>query len=240
MENSSFGRLIGVLVSPVKTFASIAERPTWLVAFLVVAIVPAISGFLVVPKIDWREVARTQIENSPAADQLTREQIDERVEMSAKISPYFVYASPVLLALGVLVFGLVCWGIFNLAGGESTFPRSMAVLTHGFMPMVVSSLIAIPVILGTESIEAEDLQADTLVKSNLAVFAPEGTGAAMLKLLSKIDVFSIWVLVLLILGFSRVTKVKTGVAAGIVLALWLVFWVGVPVGLAALFGGGKG
>src|SRR5687767_6343026 len=122
MENSSFGRLIGVLVSPVKTFASIAERPTWLVAFLVVAIVPAISGFLVVPKIDWREVARTQLENSPAADQLTPEQIDERVEMSAKISPYFVYASPVLLALGVLVFGLVCWGIFNLAGGESTFP----------------------------------------------------------------------------------------------------------------------
>ena len=240
MENSSFGRLIGVLVSPIKTFASIAERPTWLVAFLVVAFVPAISGFLVVPKIDWREVARTQIENSPAADQLTREQIDERVEMSARISPYFVYASPVLLALGVLVFGLVCWGIFNLAGGESTFPRSMAVLTHGFMPMVVSSLIAIPVILGTESIDAEDLQADTLVKSNLAVFAPEGTAPALLKLLSKIDVFSIWVLVLLILGFSRVTKVKTGVAAGIVLALWLVFWVGVPVGLAALFGGGKG
>ena len=60
MENSSFSRFIDVLVSPVKTFASIAARPTWLVAFLVVAIVPAISGFLVVPKIDWREVARTR------------------------------------------------------------------------------------------------------------------------------------------------------------------------------------
>src|SRR5688572_32534991 len=40
MESSSFGRLIGVLVSPVKTFAAIAERPTWLVAFLVVVLVP--------------------------------------------------------------------------------------------------------------------------------------------------------------------------------------------------------
>lgn len=240
MENSSFGRLIGALASPVKTFASIAERPTWLVAFLVVMLLPAISGFLVVPKIDWEEVARTQLENSPAAGQLSREQIDERVEMSAKISPYFVYAAPAFLALGVLILGLVFWGIFNLAGGESTFPRSMAVITHAFMPMVVSSLIAIPVILGTERIEAEDLQADTLVKSNLAVFAPEGAAPALLKLLSKVDVFSIWVLVLLILGFSRVTKVKTAVAAGVVLALWLVFWVGVPVGLAALFGGGKG
>ena len=240
MENSSFGRLIGVLVSPLKTFASIAERPTWLLAFLVVAFAPAIPGFLAVPKVDWEEVARTQIENSPFTGDLSREQIDQQVEMSANVSPYVVYAWPGLMAIGVLIFGLVCWGIFNLAGGESTFPRSMAVLTHGFMPMVVSSLIAIPVILGTEHIEAEDLQADIIVKSNLAVFAPEGAGPALLKLLSKFDVFSIWVLVLLILGFSRVTKVKTAVAAGIVLALWLVFWVGVPVGMAAVFGGGKG
>ncbi len=72
MENSSFGRLIGVLVSPLKTFASIAERPTWLVAFLVVALAPAIPGFLAVPKVDWEEVARTQIENSPFTGDLSR------------------------------------------------------------------------------------------------------------------------------------------------------------------------
>ena len=240
MESSSFGRLIGVLVAPQKTFLSIAERPTWLVAFLVAAVLPAISAFLVVPKVDWEAMARTQIENSPFTGDLSREQIDQQVEMSAKVSPYVVYAWPGLMAIGVLIFGLVCWGIFNLAGGESTFPRSMAVLTHGFMPMVVSSLIAIPVILGTEQIDAEVLQADILVKSNLAVFAPEGAAPALLKLLSKLDVFSIWVLALFILGFSRVTKVKTGVAAAVVLGFWLVFWVGVPVGLAALFGGGKG
>jgi hypothetical protein len=240
MERSSFGRLIGVLVSPVKTFASIAERPTWLVAFLVVALVPAISGFLAVPKIDWEEVARTQIENSPFTGELSREQIDEQVEASAKFSPYVVYAWPFLMAIGVLVLGLVFWGVFTLAGGEASFAKSMAAITHGLMPMVVSSLLSIPVILGADQLDAEDLQADTIVKSNLAVFAPDGAGPALLKLLSKFDVFSIWVLVLLILGFSRVTKVKTGLAAAIVLGFWLVFWVGVPVGLAAVFGGGKG
>ena len=39
MENSSFGRLIGVLVSPGKTFRSIAERPTWGVALVVFMLV---------------------------------------------------------------------------------------------------------------------------------------------------------------------------------------------------------
>ena len=240
MENSSFGRLIGVLVAPGKTFRSIAERPTWLVAFLVVLLVPTIPSFLVVPKVDWEEMARVQLEKSPAADNMTAEQKDRQVELSAKIAPYFAYAAPGFIAVGLLLLGLVFWGGMNVAGGEATFPKSMAVVTHGFMPFVISALLSIPVILGVDKIDPEELQADRLVKSNLAVFAPDGTGAAMLKLLSKVDVFSIWVLVLLIVGFSRVTKVKTGVAAAIVLALWLIFWVGVPVGFAAAFGGGKG
>lgn len=240
MESSSFGRLIGVLVAPGKTFRSIAERPTWLVAFLVMLILPSIPSFLAVPKVDWQEMAKTQIENNPMADNMTAEQKDQQVEMSAKVAPYFAYAAPGFIAVGVLLLGLVCWGIFNLAGGSSTFPKSMAVVTHAFMPFVVSALLSIPVILGVDKIDWEDLQADRVVKSNLAVFAPDGSGAAMLKLLSKIDVFSIWVLVLLILGFSRVTKVRMGVAAAVVLGLWLVFWVGVPVGLAAVFGGSGG
>jgi hypothetical protein len=240
MENSAFGRLLGVLVAPLKTFASIAERPTWLAAFLVLALAPAIPTFLVVPKVDWEEVTRTQLESNPQTAELSREQMDEAVARGAKFAPFFAYAAPGFVAVGLLLLGLVCWGIFNLAGGQASFPRSMAVVSHGFMPVVVSSLLAIPVILGVDKIEIEDLKADTLIKSNLAVFAPEGASAAMLKLLSKIDVFSIWALVLLILGFSQVTKVKRGVAAAVVLLLWAIFWVGMPVGLAALFGGGKG
>jgi hypothetical protein len=39
--DSGFGRLIGVLVSPGKTFESIARRPTWLVPLLVLVAVGA-------------------------------------------------------------------------------------------------------------------------------------------------------------------------------------------------------
>ena len=59
--DSSFARLIGALAAPVKTFRSIAERPTWLVAFLVVMLSPLLPGILAVPKIDWEEVAKDNV-----------------------------------------------------------------------------------------------------------------------------------------------------------------------------------
>ena len=39
MEESSFGRLVGVLVSPAKTFKAIGEKPTWVLALLVLSFV---------------------------------------------------------------------------------------------------------------------------------------------------------------------------------------------------------
>ena len=49
LEDSSAGRLIGVLVSPVKTFQSIAARPTWAVALIVLALLGAGIGQLSTP-----------------------------------------------------------------------------------------------------------------------------------------------------------------------------------------------
>ncbi len=64
----------------------------------------------------------------------------------------------------------------------------------------------------------------------------------MLGLLSSLDLFSVWTVALLAIGYAIATKVSRGKAAGIVIAMWVVY-VGVKVGLAALgsaFGGGGG
>ncbi|HET9767459.1 MAG TPA: Yip1 family protein [Thermoanaerobaculia bacterium] len=240
MENSAFGRLIGVLVAPQKTFRSIAERPTWLVAFLVLALSPLLGGLVAKPKIDWEEVARHQIERS--AVDLTPAQVEQQVEITAKIGPFFIYAAPVFMLVGVLLFALVFWGAFTLAGGEPGFKRSLAVTVHAMMPMVVAGLLAVPVILGMDTIPPEVLETGGYLKSNLGAFAPEGAGIVLVTFLSKIDVFTIWCLVLCAIGFTHAAKVKARTAAITVGLLWLV-WVVVTVGLAgigALMGGKKG
>ena len=46
--------MVGVIVSPKKTFADIARRPTWLAPFLILCILSVAAGALVGQKTDWR------------------------------------------------------------------------------------------------------------------------------------------------------------------------------------------
>jgi hypothetical protein len=231
MENSSFGRLIGVLVAPQKTFRSIAERPTWLVAFLVVCLLPLLTGVVANQKIDWEEFARYQLERAGA--DLNSPEAKQQLEWTPRLAPFFVYATPLFMTIGILVLSLVFWGAFTLAGGEAGFKRSLAVVSHGMMPFVVGALLSVPVILGMDSIPPETIEQGSYLKSSLAALAPEDAGVVLVALLSKFDLFTIWSLVLYVIGFTWAAKVKPRTAVITVGLLWLL-WIVVSVGFASL------
>jgi len=50
-----FGRLIGVFFSPKQTFASIAERPSWVAPLLLMVILGTCVGGLLNTKMNWGE-----------------------------------------------------------------------------------------------------------------------------------------------------------------------------------------
>jgi hypothetical protein len=102
------------------------------------------------------------------------------------------------------------------------------------MPQVVMALLSIPVILSRPSLGYE--VRNGLLKSNLAAFLDTSEMSAPLTAaLSSLDVFSIWTLILFILGFKEVAKVSMAKAAGTMIILWLLF-VGIKMGFAAVFG----
>ena len=57
----------------------------------------------------------------------------------------------------------------------------------------------------------------------------------VMALLASLDLFSLWVVVLLIVGFHLVARVSKAAAAGGVLVLWALFIL-IKVGWASLFG----
>jgi hypothetical protein len=232
MESSPFGRLLGALVSPVKTFRSLAERPGFLLAMLVVAFVPLIPALLVLPKVDWEDVAREQIEASGV--DVPAEQMEQQVEITKKIGPIATYTAPFSMSLMLLFIALVMWGAFTLAGGQPGYKRSLAVTAHAFLPFVVSQLLTIPIVLGMDSVGFEDVKTGSYLMSNLGAFAGDSTGPVAMALLSSLDVFTIWTLILLAVGFRFAAGVKATTAAFTVFGLWLVFWVGIKTGFAAL------
>ena len=231
MENSSFGRVLSVLTSPTATFRSIAERPTWLVPILVLIVLGLISTLVAAPKIDWEETLRTRLEQS--GRQVPAEQIEAQVEVMEKFGKVMIYVAAAVFPWIVYpLMARIFLGLFRVAGSELSFLTSLSVLLYGFMPWAVATLLGIPVMLTQDSIAAERLDAGGLM-SNLAVFAGDEVGPAVGSLLASVDLFSLWTIALLVIGYAIAAKVSKGRSAAIVVGLRLVFIVG-KAGLAGL------
>lgn len=234
MQDSSFGRLVGVLVSPSKTFEAIAAKPTWLIAMVALVIVGLVASTLISGKIDFEDVIRQSLEDQNR--QLGEEQTQQAIEVGEKIARVSTVLGPLIFQpIVYLLLGLVFMVVFKVLGGDLTFVKSLAVVVHGMMPRLVLALLSIPVILGREEFSAEELQSGGVMASNAGAFLGEDAGPGLMALMSSFDIFSIWTIAVLVIGFSVVARVSKGAAAGGVVALWIVYVLG-KVGLAALRG----
>ncbi len=231
MEDHSLGRVVSVLISPVKTFQSIAERPTWLVALLVLIAASVVSMLVAMPKIDWQESIREEVERSgrevPAAQLETQVDVMEKfgstmIWVTVAVSPWIIY--PLMAAIFL--------GLFRVLGSELSFKASLAVTVHGFMPWLVATLLGIPVMLGAGDITTTQLK-DGVLMSHLGVLAGEDAGAALIAFLSSLDFFSVWAMILFAIGYSTCAKVSQTKAAVCVVGVWAVYVAG-KVGLTAL------
>jgi hypothetical protein len=224
MENSSFGRLLGALVAPVKTFRSIAERPTWGAAFFVLYVLGSGAILLAFQKVDFAAGIREQIAEQhiqmPAGS-------EERAASFGKIAATTV----ALLVVPLLTFLIpAIYLLLNLLGGELDYKRSLAVSLHASLPRALGALLSVPVILSRGQISLKEVQGGGLLHSNLGFLAPENAGPALRVLLVNFDLFALWSVVLSIAGYHLVAKVSKRTAAAVVLGLWFV-------GLALQVGG---
>lgn len=237
LEDSSAGRLIGVLVSPARTFRSIAERPTWVVALAALLLVTTAVGVLVNQRIDktqMRQSIQERIEKSRGGH-ASPEEVDRAMAITEKATAVTRWLIPVFGTVFYLIVTLLFFGAFRFfSGSEISYPTSFAVTLHAFLPGLIGALLAIPVILSRTSINPKDAQSGNLLASNLGAFAPESLGTAARALLSSVDFFSLWTIVLLVIGYRIAAKVSTAAAATVVVVLWALA-IAVKVGLAVLF-----
>lgn len=229
-----FGRIIGTFFSPKATFESIAQQPSWILPVVLAMVVGAVVAFALNQKVDWRDVASKRIEASPRAAQLTPEQKEQQLAMSAKISPAVAWGIglcwPILQAV---VVGAAMLFAFNLIGGAGTkFSNAMGIVAHAYVPWLLYSLLFVVVLYLKEP---GTLDLENPVATNVGAFLPEKAPAALMSLGKSIDVFSIWTLFLISIGFTAVNPKKLkGSALGITVSVWAAYVV-VKVGLAWIF-----
>ena len=232
---SPIGRIIGVFFSPGNTFADIVRKPSWLLPVVFSTILGLLVSVAINQRINWREFMNQQIEKSPAAAQLSAEQKQQRIEGGAKFAPISTYVfgtlGPVLVAL---IVGLIMWGAYSLLGGISTnFSTAFGITAHAFMTGLVSSPLFI-LILYLKPYGTADL--DNPLAANLAAFLSDESAKWLVALFKSIDIFVVWTLILLAVGFAAVNpkKLKGSKSFTIAFSVWAVYVV-CRVGWAFIF-----
>lgn len=229
-----FARITGVLFNPKATFAEIVAAPTWLVPMVLLVALSAIACFALNQRMDWRNFMSQQIEKSPRGADLSADQKEQQIEKGAKFAPIFSYVLVPAIAIVILLVAAVMLGAYNLlAGTDVNFSTSLAIVSHAFLPNILSTMIFLLVLFlkpfGTIDIENP-------VATNLAVFVPEDAAKWLMKLAFSIDIFSFWILALIAVGFAaaKPRKLKFANAFGIAFSVWLLFVIG-RVGWAWIF-----
>jgi hypothetical protein len=235
MESSSFGRLFGVLFAPGKTFRSIAERPTWLVALLVLLVSAGLMAYIAGMRTDYRDMMIQGAKDK--GQQASEAQLEQGITMMEKIGPIMsAIVAPLFIAGIVLFSAFLYWLAFKFTGSDFSYKSSLAVSLYASMPVVIMLLLSIPVLLSRSTITYADMKRSggSYLQSNLAFLAPEGAQGWLTALLASVDFFSIWALVLTIIGFRAVTRKPTQSVAITAIVIWLLF-IAIRVGWVALF-----
>jgi len=227
-------RLAGVFVSPRQTFADIARRPDFIAPLILLILAVIAVSEVMLWKIGIERIVRTQVEHSSRASSMTPEQMQQAVEQGARIGSIFAHAGFVFVLIGTLIVAGVCLAVTNaIFGGKVKFKTAFAITCYASMVTLVSSIIAILLIMFGD---VEHFDPQNPGPTNLGFFLnPTDTPKPLMSLAASLDVFTLWFIILLGIGFSEATsrRVKPMPLTLTIFGLWAV-WVLAKMGLATL------
>lgn len=239
-------RLTGVLISPGETFADVNRKSTW-IAPMIIGILTVLASTLffqwrVNP--DWDSIMRAQIKKrlEKSNQSLTEEQMQQQLSISKSIAKF----SPLIAAVFTPIFYVILAGIFALGlmliQAKTTFKKILSVVAWSSAAVSIVAtvvMMASLMIRDQESLRSIDpTQASGIVPTNIAAFLPSETSPVIKAVAGSLDIFTIWTLILLTIGFAAIAgsrKITTGKTATVVFGFWGIF-VLLKVVWAAAFG----
>ncbi|MBN1895072.1 YIP1 family protein [bacterium] len=225
-EMSALGRLTGIFTSPKQVFQSIDRKPTWLVPFLVTCIVAVALQFLLMDIGMKDQLARYEAQDLPAEQM---ERIEQGMQGPMK------YISLPFIPIGTLVVWLVVGGLLllgsnSILGGNATFKKMFSLVAWTSLIGILGGIL--------KSILIYMKGTTRGVTTSLATLLPTPelgeTPSILYRLLSKLDLFTIWQLALWVIGLSVINKFDNKKSASLVIGLWII-WIILSVALGGIF-----
>jgi hypothetical protein len=221
-------RIVGVFLYPGDTFEHLDRKPDWVAPMVILTVVALVFTNLVLP-ISLPEQMAKQEEKMEERG-MSRAQIDQAMAMGEKIGRISGLVGSIIgPVIHMLLIALFFWFVGNvILGGQTTYLKMFSVCTYTALIGALDMAIKLPLILYKKTVD---------INLNLGVLLPESLTETLLGDIMKVlDIFIIWRLAAMAVGFAVLYKFSMEKAAwtmGVLFALY----VGMAVAVLQLVGG---
>lgn len=230
-------RVINTFIAPRKTFVDLNRSAAWWAPFVLTVIVSVLFVYAGDKKVGFRKILENQLQSQPKQaaqlENLPADQREQQMQIRTKFSGVISYIFPVFTLIVWLVMAAVLFGTVKLGGDAGVkFKTVLALVIYGGLPGLIKVLLAILSLAAGVSTDSFTFQ--NPVATNPGYFIDPAGNPVLKAFLSSFDVFTIWTLVLVSIGLTCISKVKSGKAYAMVFG-WFAVVVLLGTGIAAAF-----
>jgi hypothetical protein len=230
-----FQNLIDVYFSPREAFTRIVRSPRFLLPLAgYLLLVLGFTGIWM-SKVEPREFMKMQLEESGQWDKIPAERRDAILESAPTQIKIFGWLGPVVFVpLMLVITAAALMFVFRFFyASEASFKQAFAIVTWVFFGV---ALVTTPLLLLVLYLKGDwNVNPQDAIQANLGLLLDKSEAAKPLwALFTSIDVFSLWMVFLLAVGFGVASRKTTGSALWGVAIPWILIIL-VKVGWAAIF-----
>lgn len=145
----------------------------------------------------------------------------EQIEAGKKMAGIFGSIGVIIgIPIGALLLGLSVWLVGKLVGAGLSYFQGVTIAAFAFFPRLIEGIVNAVQALLLDETKLTSLHA---IKLGVSRFLdPQGMGAAALAFLGRVDLFTLWVTILIGVGLKQMGRITTGQAAIGAAVVWLV------------------
>ena len=206
-----------IFYAPSAVFARRANAGFW-IPLLIISVLLGVIFFAnrdLIDPIMEAEFARSMA-NSAQARQMTPEQMETARKFAGTMGMIFAFIGP---PIAMLLLGVVIWIVGKFFDAKQSVNAAVVVAVFSYVPRVVEGVVnrIQGLLIDTSSLNSRF----SLTLGLGRFFDPDTTSPLLLGLIGRIDVFTIWITVLIAIGLAVTGKISRGRAAIAAAIVWL-------------------
>ncbi|MEO8562073.1 MAG: Yip1 family protein [bacterium] len=210
---------IDIFYAPSEVYERRAQSGFFLPLFVVtvlVGILFVVNSGVLAPIMD-AEMSRSFAAMQKKGATLTAAQMEGARKMAETVGKVAAF---IFMPVGIFFTGLFLWIVGKFVESKATFGQGLMVAAYAFVPRIVEAVLA-----SVQGLLLDPSKLTGRYKLSLGLgrfFDPDTASPMLLALIGRIDVFTIWVTVLLAIGLSVVGKITRRQGAIAAVIVWFI------------------